>query len=110
MNVIPLHLQRKVEQRWAARFLAPAASAMLKVNQLRGAHNTLPRTVKAKRKNCRVEQAGSMRLAGPMRGLEMKQILGLSLALLLLGGGIWANVGGGSLSQNKGAWVSYAFR
>ncbi len=41
----------------------------------------------------------------------MKQILGLSLALLLFGSGIWANVGnGGPLSQSKGAWVSYAFR
>jgi hypothetical protein len=41
----------------------------------------------------------------------MKQILGLSVALLLFGSGIWANVGGsGSLSQNKGAWVLYAFR
>jgi hypothetical protein len=41
----------------------------------------------------------------------MKQILGLSVALLLFGSGIWANaVGSGSLSQNKGAWVSYALR
>jgi hypothetical protein len=40
----------------------------------------------------------------------MKLILGLSLALLLFGSGIWANVNGGSLSQNKGAWVSYGFR
>jgi hypothetical protein len=40
----------------------------------------------------------------------MKQILGLSLALLLFGSGIWANARGGSLSQNKGAWVLYAFR
>jgi hypothetical protein len=40
----------------------------------------------------------------------MARILGLSLALLLFGSGIWANVGGGSLSQNKGAWVSYANR
>jgi hypothetical protein len=32
----------------------------------------------------------------------MKQILGLSLALLLFGSGIWANVGGGPLSQSKG--------
>jgi hypothetical protein len=41
----------------------------------------------------------------------MKQILGLSLALLLLGSGKWANViGGGPLSQSKGAWVSHAFR
>jgi hypothetical protein len=43
----------------------------------------------------------------------MTQILGLSLALLLFGSGIWANVGGvggGPLSQNKGAWVSHASR
>jgi hypothetical protein len=40
----------------------------------------------------------------------MKQILGLSIALLLFGSGIWANLGGGSLSQNNGAWVSHAFR
>jgi hypothetical protein len=47
----------------------------------------------------------------PMWSLEMMQILGLSLALLLFGSGIWANVGdGGPLSQNKGAWVSNAIR
>jgi hypothetical protein len=40
----------------------------------------------------------------------MTQILGLSLALLLFGSGIWANVGGGPLSQNKGAWVSHAIQ
>ena len=40
----------------------------------------------------------------------MRQILGLSVALLLFGSGIWANVGGGSLSQNKGAWVSHAIQ
>jgi hypothetical protein len=46
-----------------------------------------------------------------MWSLEMKDILGLSFALLLLGTGLWANAsGGGSLSQNKGAWVSYALR
>jgi len=38
------------------------------------------------------------------------QILGMSLALLLFGSGVWANVSGSSLSQNKGAWVSYASR
>ena len=32
------------------------------------------------------------------------------LALLLFGSGMWANVSGGSLSQNKGAWVSHASR
>jgi len=33
-----------------------------------------------------------------------KIILGLSLATLLFGGGIWAAISGGSLSQNKDAW------
>jgi hypothetical protein len=42
--------------------------------------------------------------------LEMKQMLGLSVALLLLGTGIWANVSGSSLSQYKGAWASHAGR
>jgi hypothetical protein len=51
-----------------------------------------------------------MGVESPTRSLELTQILGLSLALLLLGSGIWANVSGGSLSQNKGAWVSHASR
>jgi hypothetical protein len=40
----------------------------------------------------------------------MKLMLGLSIALLLLGSGVWANVGGGSLSQYKGAWASHAVK
>jgi hypothetical protein len=32
----------------------------------------------------------------------MTQILALSVALLLFGSGIWANLDGGSLSQNRG--------
>ena len=40
----------------------------------------------------------------------MTQMLGLSIALLLCGSGVWANLGGGSLSQNTGAWVSHAIR
>ena len=40
----------------------------------------------------------------------MKQMLGLSIALLLFGSGVWANVGNSSLSQNRGAWVSHAIR
>jgi hypothetical protein len=51
-----------------------------------------------------------MGIVSPPRSLEMKQILGLSVALLLFGSGIWANVSGGSLSQNKGAWVTHADR
>jgi hypothetical protein len=38
----------------------------------------------------------------------MLQILGLSVALLLFGSGVWANFAGGSLSQDKGAWLSHA--
>jgi hypothetical protein len=37
----------------------------------------------------------------------MKQMLGLAIALLLFGSGVWANVGGGSLSQHKGAWAAH---
>jgi len=52
-----------------------------------------------------------MWIVSPIPSLEMTQILGLSLALLLFGSGIWANVsGGGSLTQNKGAWVSHTSR
>jgi hypothetical protein len=40
----------------------------------------------------------------------MTQILGLSLALLLFGSGIWANVSDGSLSSYKGAWASHVSR
>jgi hypothetical protein len=54
------------------------------------------------------EPVGYMGIESPIRSVEMMQILGLSLALLLFGSGIWANVGGGPLSQNKGAWVSRA--
>ena len=50
------------------------------------------------------------RIVSPARSLDLNQILGLSLALLLFGSGLWANVSGGSLSQNKGAWVSHASR
>jgi hypothetical protein len=40
----------------------------------------------------------------------MKQIIVFGVALLLFGSGVWANVGGGSLTQNRGAWVSHAIR
>jgi hypothetical protein len=47
-----------------------------------------------------------MGIVSSTRSLELTKILTLSLALLLFGSGIWANVNGGSLSQNNGAWVS----
>jgi hypothetical protein len=36
----------------------------------------------------------------------MKLVLGVSVALLLLGSGVWASLSAGSLSQNTGAWVA----
>ena len=39
--------------------------------------------------------------------LTWKQLFGLSVVMLLFGSGVWANVADGSLSQNKGAWVSH---
>jgi hypothetical protein len=48
MGAIPLHLQRKLEQRWAARFASPVASAAPKSADLKGTVNSLPRLAKAK--------------------------------------------------------------
>jgi len=48
MSVIPLHIQRKFEKRWAARFLSPATSAVLKSSQLKGALSTSPSPAKGK--------------------------------------------------------------
>jgi hypothetical protein len=50
MSIIPLHLQRRFEQRWAARFVSPVASAAPKSIGLKGAFNSLPRQAKAKAK------------------------------------------------------------
>lgn len=59
-----------------------------------------------------MEQLRHMGIVSPTWSLEMNwtwlQMLGLSVALLLFGSGVWANIGGGSLSHNKGAWVSHA--
>jgi hypothetical protein len=38
--------------------------------------------------------------------ITWRQLIGLSVALLLLGSGVWANIGDGSLSQDRGAWAS----
>ena len=51
MGIIPLHLERKFEQRWAARFVAPVASAVPTSNRLKGAPNTLSRPATAKEKS-----------------------------------------------------------
>lgn len=55
MSIIPLHLQRKFEQRWAARFVAPAAPNN---SRLKVALDTLPRPVSAEE-----QPAGSNRRA-----------------------------------------------
>jgi hypothetical protein len=49
MSAIPLHLQRKFEQRWAARFASQVVSAAPK-SALKGTLNNLPRRAKAKEK------------------------------------------------------------
>lgn len=50
MSVIPLHLQRKFEQRWAARFASPVAATPAKRTGLKGAVTNLQRPAKAKEK------------------------------------------------------------
>jgi hypothetical protein len=48
MSEIPLHLQRRFEQRWAARFVSPAAPAAPKRIGLKGTVKSLPRPAKEK--------------------------------------------------------------
>ena len=43
MSIIPLHLQRKFEQRWVARFVRPVASATPKSIGLKDTINSLSR-------------------------------------------------------------------
>jgi hypothetical protein len=56
MSAIPLHLQRKVEQRWAARFVTRAASAVPKSNQLKSSLDTSPRPASAKEKPAKLNK------------------------------------------------------
>ena len=51
MSGIPLHIQRKVEQRWAAKLALSSASAAPKSIDLKGAVNSLPRPATAKETN-----------------------------------------------------------
>jgi hypothetical protein len=50
MSEIPLHLQRRFEQRWAAKLASPAASAAPKSIDLKRTAGSLPRPGKAKGK------------------------------------------------------------
>jgi len=56
MSAIPLHLQRRFEQRWAARFVSAVTSAASKNVSLKGSVNSLPRPVKAKEKPAGLSQ------------------------------------------------------
>jgi len=42
--------------------------------------------------------------------LTWKQLFGLSVAMVLFGSGVWANVVDGALYQSKGAWLSHAVK
>jgi len=44
MSEIPLHLQRKFEQRWAGKFVLPVAAAGPKSSDLKGIVDSLQRT------------------------------------------------------------------
>ena len=46
-------------------------------------------------------------IVSPTWSLQMTQVLVVTVSLLLFACGVWANIGGGSLSQNTGAWVSH---
>jgi hypothetical protein len=59
MSAIPLHLQRRFEQRWAARFVLPAASTAPKSIDLKRPVHNLPGIAKANEKPRQVESAGA---------------------------------------------------
>ena len=50
MSGFPLHIQRKFEQRWAAKLASSGASAAPKSIDLKGAVNSLPRPAAANEK------------------------------------------------------------
>jgi hypothetical protein len=56
MSAIPLHLQRRFEQKWAAKLASLAASAAPKSISLKGTFGSLPQPVKAKEKPARLSQ------------------------------------------------------
>jgi hypothetical protein len=65
MSEIPLHLQRRFEQRWAARFSSPVASAAPKSVTLKATVKSLPRAATAKEKPAELSQrAESVRPVG----------------------------------------------
>jgi hypothetical protein len=55
MSGIPLHLQRRFEQRWAARFVRPVVSATPKGTCLKNTVNSLARPEQARKKPADLE-------------------------------------------------------
>jgi hypothetical protein len=58
MSIIPLDLERRFEQRWAARFSRPIVAAAPEKHQLEKQDQPIAALPKAKRKARRVEAAG----------------------------------------------------
>jgi hypothetical protein len=56
MSAIPLHIQRRFEQKWAAKLASLAAPAAPKSIGLKGAFGSLPRPTKAKEKPAGLSQ------------------------------------------------------
>jgi hypothetical protein len=50
MSIIPLHIQRRFEQRWAARFGSPAIPARTREHRIGGRYHPTPTRGKAKEK------------------------------------------------------------
>jgi hypothetical protein len=59
MCIIPLDLEGRFEQRWAARFSRPEQAAALQKHRLKGRSEPLDALLKAERKASRVEPADS---------------------------------------------------
>ena len=60
MSGIPLHIQRKFEQRWAAKLASPGASAAPKNIDLKGTVNSLCAARQRPKKNPLVRSGGSI--------------------------------------------------
>jgi hypothetical protein len=72
----------------------PAVNNTTSVGMLKLRPATFRIALSWRKLNCCLLRHGRRSALSPIRSLEMKQTLGLSLALLLFAGGIWACVGG----------------
>ena len=63
MSDIPVHVQRRFEQRWAARFARPAPPSAPNVHRPEKADQRLAESGKAKMQTRRTEAAGLMSVA-----------------------------------------------